>query len=376
MGDPPAPKRPSIPGWQHDETSNSLQNPNTESNRNPHDNTEPPPPRALLLEQATKFLKEDDIKDAPQEKKVTFLQSKGLTKEEIHKLLDLPSEEAGADEKNDSVVQSSNSPTASRPQSETQPSQPEHSPPSLQPPQNDVAPIITYPEFLLHSQKPPPLVTASALTKALYLFSALSAAVYGTSKYIAGPMLDSLTAARSSLLETAQSNLDNLNERLEREVSVLPSGMPIRMNDHEDGKEDEEDDGSETTEDMAHLFNRTIGTQTSPLHSPSSSLSSLDASQQKPAPSKTATHESSLRSLKESLEDLIPVKEDFHDSGKEELDNLKRYLHGLTYPSWNTPEPKDDAVATFKTEVRGLKGQLLSARNFPAGPGRGTGRGV
>ena len=189
-------------------------------------------------------------------------------------------------------------------------------------------------------------------------------------------MLDSLTEARSSLLETAQKNLDTLNERLEREVSVLPSGMPIRMNDDMDGKEDVDEEGSETTEDMAHLFNRTIGTQTSPLNSPSSSLSSLDASQQKSAPSITANHESSLRSLKESLENLISAKEDLHDSDKEELDNLKRYLHGLTYPSWNTPEPKDDAVARFKTEVRGLKGQLLSARNFPAGPGRGMGRGV
>ncbi|KAL8864845.1 MAG: hypothetical protein Q9174_007195, partial [Haloplaca sp. 1 TL-2023] len=224
--------------------------------------------------------------------------------------------------------------------------------------------------------KPPPLVTASTLTTILYLFSALSAAVYGTSKYIAEPMLDSMTAARSSLLETAQNNLDALNEKLEKEVSVLPSGLPIRMNSNGDGNDDEDDARSDTTEDMARLFNRTIGTQTSPLHSPSSSLSSLDASQQKPAPNTTANQESSLRSLKESLENLMPAKEDLHDSGKEELDNLKRYLHGLTYPSWNTPEPKDDAVARFKAEVRGVKGQLLNVKNFPTGPGRGFGRGV
>ena len=106
MGDPLAPKRPSIPEWQHGEASSSLENPNKESNGDTHENTEPPPPRALLLEQAAKFLKQDDIKDAPQEKKVAFLKSKGLTEEEIHKLLGLSSEVPGADEKEDGVVQS------------------------------------------------------------------------------------------------------------------------------------------------------------------------------------------------------------------------------------------------------------------------------
>ncbi|KAL8867381.1 MAG: hypothetical protein Q9174_005703, partial [Haloplaca sp. 1 TL-2023] len=99
MGDPPAPQKPSIPGWQHGETSSTLESSNKEFNGDTHENNKPPPPRTLLLEQAAKFLKEDDIRDAPQGKKIAFLQSKGLTEEEIHKLLDLASEEAGVEEK-------------------------------------------------------------------------------------------------------------------------------------------------------------------------------------------------------------------------------------------------------------------------------------
>src|SRR4051794_29610795 len=44
-------------------------------------------PRTELLEQASKFLEADDIREAPTGRKVAFLESKGLTNVEIPKLL-------------------------------------------------------------------------------------------------------------------------------------------------------------------------------------------------------------------------------------------------------------------------------------------------
>ena len=40
-----------------------------------------------LLEQASRFLEDSTIRDAPREKKIAFLQSKGVATEEIEKLL-------------------------------------------------------------------------------------------------------------------------------------------------------------------------------------------------------------------------------------------------------------------------------------------------
>ncbi|KFY40440.1 hypothetical protein V494_03503 [Pseudogymnoascus sp. VKM F-4513 (FW-928)] len=44
-------------------------------------------PRESVLEDARKFLEEDEVKDASTDKKVAFLEGKGLTSEEIHQLL-------------------------------------------------------------------------------------------------------------------------------------------------------------------------------------------------------------------------------------------------------------------------------------------------
>ncbi len=45
------------------------------------------PERSELLEQASRFLDDPAIRDAPREKKVTFLQSKGVDEEDIDALL-------------------------------------------------------------------------------------------------------------------------------------------------------------------------------------------------------------------------------------------------------------------------------------------------
>lgn len=51
------------------------------------------PSRAIVIEKAKKFLQEDEVKDASADKKIQFLETKGLTKEEIEGLLGVSSNE-------------------------------------------------------------------------------------------------------------------------------------------------------------------------------------------------------------------------------------------------------------------------------------------
>ncbi|KAL8733779.1 MAG: hypothetical protein Q9181_003461, partial [Wetmoreana brouardii] len=358
MSDPPKPKKASVPDWQQEEAP-ALPETSDQDSESPEKHADPLPPRTALLQQASKFLNEDEIKDAPAERKVAFLQSKGLTEEETHRLLEQPSNVADVGVKGAELEHSE----AASPQAPQREDSISHrtSPSSTK----DIPPIITYPEFLIHSRKPPSLITASRLINTFYLFSGAAAAVYGTSKYIAQPMLESLTAARHSLLEAAQTNLDTLNDKLEKNISIIPRGVSeLRRQEAEEG---EEDNGSEVTEDMAALFCRTVGTQTSPSHSPSTSLSSSISSTAR-QPDATLTHQSSLHTLHTSLSALLPSKDTDRNNVISQLDDLKTYLDSLAYSSLYTQESKDNAVSKFKAEIRGVKGVLLNARNFPAGP--------
>lgn len=80
------PKEKSIPQWQRQDAARDAKESPKESVSPDHEG-KPPPSRATLLEQAAKFLETEDIRDAPTERKISFLESKGLTNEEIHKLL-------------------------------------------------------------------------------------------------------------------------------------------------------------------------------------------------------------------------------------------------------------------------------------------------
>ncbi|KAL9599817.1 MAG: hypothetical protein Q9219_003603 [cf. Caloplaca sp. 3 TL-2023] len=367
MSDLPGSKKGSIPDWQQHPDHHSTP---TEASTPP----DPPPSRAALLEQASKFLIEDDIKNAPTEKKIAFLETKGLTREETGRLLNIPSENVAtkAQEKTEMEQSSATSPAeTSQLKTDTARSQA----PSSTPPSRDV-PIITYPEFLIHSRKPPPLITASRLINTFYLFSTTAAAIYGTSKYIVDPMLGSLTSARHSLFDTAQTNIDILNDKLEKNVSKVPKGDNEQEREVEEVNSDDAD--SDTTEDLAPLFNRTVGTQTS---SPPSTPSTSDPTLTTPPPQNAiSTHEHSLNALYSSLSSLLEptsTKSTHQPSLKNissQIADLKRYLESLAssrhhYPSSTSTSTiaKDDAVNKFKADIRGVKGVLLSARNFPSG---------
>ncbi|KAL8908115.1 MAG: hypothetical protein Q9207_001007 [Kuettlingeria erythrocarpa] len=362
MSDPSEAKQASVPQWQQQQqqhepgSSASVNGGSTVPEAS--QTLEPPPSRASLVEQASRFLQEDGIKDAPIERTVAFLESKGLTQEEIPKLVPSPPETSNVGEQEVlGTEEPSRFPVAQGGQSNA--STP--TPASQSAPSKDIPPIITYPEFLLHSRKPPPLVTASNLINTFYLFSGAAAAIYGTSKYIVDPMLESLTTARHSLFETAQASLDTLNEKLVNNVSKIPEGGAKQPGDG-DG-----DNDSETTETIGALFNRTIGTQTSTPPTPTAPSTPSPVT----PPDTISAHGTSLISLRNSLAALRSYTSP--EPVMDELFDLKMYLRDLAYPKPNTSldgPTNVEAVNKFKAELRGVKGVLLSARNFPSATGR------
>ena len=301
--------------------------------------------RSSLFNKANQFLQDVEVKDAPRERKEEFLQSKGFTDLDIDSLLKgtgetplapgtrTPEEPSGA---HLDAGQSSTSPP----------------------------PIITYPEFLLHSQKLPPLITIQRLLTATYVVSGATAIAYGTGEYLVKPMLESLGLSRHSLCDTASTNLRTLIAKLGNHVSVTPPSAAI-------GHDTEQIDSESVSSHGAHFFSRNIATQTSPeiSRSPSPSIKPPQP------PSLDAQQLTSLSNLKQSLED-IRSKEDSEQSVQEsivDLRNLLNQLPHLTDPavalkgssSWSQ-QSGSDGVAKVKGEIKSVKGVVLSARNFPS----------
>lgn len=185
-------------------------------------------------------------------------------------------------------------------------------------------------------------------------------------------MLESLTSARQDFFSTVQSNLDGLVERLEQNVSTIPSGVS-KGNVEDDG--DTSSDAS--TEDATPFFNRTVGTQTS---LPASTSPASGESSSAPAATIASLQHSTLGSLRTSLLSIVPTTRsttsEKESSVTDQFYELKRYLHTLQYPSLlaeGLAESKDDAVNKFKAEIRSMKGALLNPRNFPSGKMAGRG---
>lgn len=73
-------KKAGVPSWQLDPAQKPLQ-------RDDKPAEEPKPNRETVLARARKFLEEDEVKDASTDKKIAFLESKGLESEDIQELL-------------------------------------------------------------------------------------------------------------------------------------------------------------------------------------------------------------------------------------------------------------------------------------------------
>ena len=252
-------------------------------------------------------------------------------------------------------------------------------------------PIITYPEFLFESNKPPPLVTMQGILYTLYGAAGIGASLYGASEFLVKPMVASLTGARHELADTAQTNLRKLNEKLESTVSVIPPHLTKKEKPYSD---EEEQDTDSVTSDPTELFHRDIGTQTTPDISSSTSLES-GSKEEKAADAPIAAvskHMTRLESIQSQMKEINDVEKEassLDDTLRSSLSDLHHYLDGLIYstPSYTTAgsyglysgatsgtdsnssgsrKAEDDAIAGFKAEIRGVKGALLSARNFPS----------
>ncbi|KAL5338830.1 peroxisomal membrane anchor protein conserved region-domain-containing protein [Aspergillus crustosus] len=389
----------SIPSWQQQHSAPS-----------------PPPPifedkdsgteadRSTLIQQASEFLKDESIRDAPTDRKITFLESKGLTPSEIDSLLGISrnteaSSISVAEEDKTTSESSAEAPSqVSSPTSELSTS----SSSTIQPPSSvprDVPPIITYPEFLLHQSKPPPLVTLRSVLYTLYGAAGIVATVYGASEFLVKPMLASLTDARHELANKAQENLKQLNEALEANVSEIPPSLLAAKTTAAPSITDADEDAESITSDPTELFHRDIGTQTSQELTHPPTTSSTPTPDEPTTPSTiVTTHQKRLEQIGTHLREFADSQSQsstLNDTTRSRITDLQRYLDTLTYSKNSYPytsttgygaysspgldsvtgsatgvqKGEEDAITSFRAEIRGVKGALLSARNFPSGRG-------
>ena len=188
--------------------------------------------------------------------------------------------------------------------------------------------------------------------------------MYGASKFVLNPMFDHLTTARHSLFETAATNLNTLNEKLEKAVSTVPS--PLMPADNDRSSLDDPDTDIEATE----FFHRSTATQTSPNLSRSNSSLSSQAPQKSPSP--ITAQSAQLQTLHKELFALVPASKT-DNTLESRLSELHTYLGGMAYGGnlqfGKIGEEEIDEISKVKAEIRGVKGVLLSARNFPSGVG-------
>ena len=96
MSDQPKPSAKAIPEWQRDKSSNQATNPPEAPLHGPGEPADNNPgSRAALIEQASKFLEDPETKPATTERKIQFLESKGLTNHEIFEMLGIARKEDG-----------------------------------------------------------------------------------------------------------------------------------------------------------------------------------------------------------------------------------------------------------------------------------------
>ncbi|KAK5045888.1 hypothetical protein LTR84_008674 [Exophiala bonariae] len=378
MADSRSPKGASIPEWQKnykhsDDKPASTEIPATSTSTD-----------QTSLEQARQLIEDESIRDESREKKIAFLESKGVRAEDIEAVLsaDSPSILVSPPELK-TIHDTSQVPSAEEQNHGLNPSVPSAQVP-LQPivtTKRDVPPIITYPEFLLKPQKPPPLVTLDRLTNAAYILAAVSALTYGASKYLVEPMLQTLTDARHDLAEETNENLEKLNSKLESVVSHVPyiASSAVLQKQKE---QEREDDLDSVDSDPTELFHRDIATQTSPHRSRSNSSSDSVPNNTHSDP--TAQQTSRLKGLHADLSSLLSSTNTHfsQDRLKERVSEFQSVLDKMdtTFNPFTVDytlsavddaskskksTSKDNEINKFKSEIRALKGAFLSSRNFP-----------
>lgn len=411
MGDSEQTRKAAVPEWQRPKAQDAAA---SESSSTTDD-------APVTLQQAKRFLQDDEVRKYPREKKIEFLKGKGLEAAVIQRLLADEVEGASLQvspvqfptlcaqssllSKESIEAEQQTVPTPAQPQKvEAEPqtlptpaqpaaveAEPQTMPTPAQPAaaqqytaaeaREDRPPIVTYPEFLTKPTRPPPLMTVKRFLNTVYAFGGLSTLVYGTSKFIVAPMVDNLTEARISLHGTASDNLCRMVKKLEETVSEIPPTPVPKVVDvhHDEGSTSEYDDPTE-------LFHRDIGVQTSLPPSPNpygqyASSSSLAAGREEAGETASIKQARRLADLTSSVRDVskgfVSQSEDYDDIKallgvfKDELDELSYSVHdfggGSSLYGYGRSNEPDDEIKKAKENIRRVKGVLLSARSFPAG---------
>ena len=214
----------------------------------------------------------------------------------------------------------------------------------------------------------------------LKAFGAVSALIYGTSKYVLEPMANSLTEARIDLHDSANQILGKLVEKLESTVSEIPETRKPDAQGQADRQDDGDDDDS-SYDDPSELFHRDIGVQTE-TPSPSNSALTGGASGEPAEPSRKAADR-----LAELVASVKAVKETYAqetqalDQTRTILDEFGQELSAVAQPQNDyifrygmqgsiTNGEADDEIKKAKENIRRVKGVLLSTRNFPTSVAR------
>lgn len=317
------------------------------------------------LEQARRFLQDPEVQRETPERKIEFLRSKGISESDVAELL----KDVTQEPQTEPPVVGQDRAAVSQPEPPSRPSSATQSAEKKE----DRPPIITYPEFLTKPARPPPLITMNAFLNTLYAFGGFSTLVYGTSKFVLEPMVQSLTEARIEFHETAKSDLTKLIEKLETVVSEIPPSIKAPV--HSDEYHDEDDKSS--YDDPTELFHRDVGVQTSLPSSPATS--SYEPSAPEPVHLQQARRLTGVATLVKTVTDgLVGQKEDLGDI-KSVLDVFRDDLYKLNqvytgpdygggysaYGGAGRNEP-DDEIKKAKENIRRVKGVLLTTRSFPA----------
>lgn len=235
-------------------------------------------------------------------------------------------------------------------------------------------------------------MTFNSILYTLYGALGLGASMYGASEFLVKPMIANLTSARHDFAQNTKENLRKLNEKLEQNVSTIPPELSRGRGSEDSDRADEDLDS--ITSDPAELFHRDIGTQTSP-QDVAPPVSEDKPAEEKPSPMTTATnHVKRLEKINSQLREVASTEDESatqDDSLRSSLRDMHYYLDSLIYsnPSyssgystWNSTSDssngaamgvgkgEEDAISGFRSEIRGVKGALLSAKNFPTSRGR------
>lgn len=213
------------------------------------------------------------------------------------------------------------------------------------------------------------------------------------------PLIESLTEARHSFAEHTLTNIERLNSKLEKTVWEIPpscrkNGGGDRKDERrgEQGELGESDALSSADSDPTELFHVDAGTQTTPdlFQRPSRASEDIDTPIHEGASRKgISSQQFMLNMLQSKLTELESVTESAEDADVVEgLQELTVYLVNLAHKSpyyggsgytyagmvgryggaagGRGTANSDDAIAKVKSEIRSIKGALLSARSFPA----------